>query len=373
MNIENVKLPPVPELPRDINGGEWDTGHVQGIALDTAHKYVYYSFTTVLVKTDISGNLIGTVSGLTGHLGCISFNDEDGKVYGSIEYKHDAIGQGIMKRTGRILAEEDAFYCAIFDVDKIDRVGLDAEKDGIMKAVYLPDVVGDFSGEGADGKPHRYACSGIDGTGFGPDFGAPKDSPRMLFIAYGIYGDNERRDNDHQVILRFDWRRFDAFAEPLNQDKPHHSGIRADHKYFLYTGNTTWGVQNLEYDAFLDAWLLSVYVGKKPQFRNPPMFIVDRTKAPVMGELKGLGGEQGELIFLKEIGVKDEENNLWGGYFPKGDTGIYAFGNGYYYFSFHGSYKQPTEDGGQKRIHTCHVKLVKYTGELPELFSVIED
>ncbi len=89
------------DFPRVIEGGAWDSGHVQGIALDTAHRYVYYSFTTVLVKTDISGRLIGTVSGLTGHLGCISFNDEDGKVYGSIEYKHDAIGQGIMAKTGK--------------------------------------------------------------------------------------------------------------------------------------------------------------------------------------------------------------------------------------------------------------------------------
>ena len=98
--MKSSSVPSPLSLPRDIDAGEWSEGHVQGIALDTERKYMYYSFTTVLVKTDLEGNLIGTVSGLTGHLGCISFNDEDGRVYGSIEYKHDVIGQNIMKRKG---------------------------------------------------------------------------------------------------------------------------------------------------------------------------------------------------------------------------------------------------------------------------------
>ena len=195
-------------LPRSIDGGKWNTGHVQGITLDTAHQYVYYSFTTMLIKTDLQGNLIGTVDGLLGHLGCIDFNDEDGKVYGSLELKHDSIGQGIMKKLGKQIAEEDSFYIAIFDVDKIDRVGMDAEKDGIMTAVYLPEVVDDYCSKAKDGKDHRYACSGIDGTAFGPVFGAPADSPSMLMVAYGVYGDNERTDNDYNVIMQFDWRKF---------------------------------------------------------------------------------------------------------------------------------------------------------------------
>ena len=101
------------KLPRTIDGGKWPTGHVQGITVDTAHKYIYYSFTTVLVKTDLEGNLIGTVDGLLGHLGCIDFNDDDGRVYGSLELKHDSIGKGIMKKTGVEIAEEDAFYIGL--------------------------------------------------------------------------------------------------------------------------------------------------------------------------------------------------------------------------------------------------------------------
>ena len=142
---------PVPALPHVIHSAEIPAGHVQGIAVDDKHKYIYYSFTTVFVKADLNGNVIGTVTGLTGHLGCISYNSDDGRVYGSIEYKHDSIGKGIMECTGVALAEEDAFYVAMFDVDKIDRIGMDAERDGIMRAVYLPEVVADYSAKNADG------------------------------------------------------------------------------------------------------------------------------------------------------------------------------------------------------------------------------
>ena len=54
-------------------------GYVQGIAVDEARGYVCYSFTTSLIKTDIHGNLIGSVEGLAGYLGCIDIDREDGR------------------------------------------------------------------------------------------------------------------------------------------------------------------------------------------------------------------------------------------------------------------------------------------------------
>lgn len=38
----------------------------------------------------------------------------------------------------------DAFYVAIFDVDKITRPDMDAETDGRETAVYLKEVVDDY-------------------------------------------------------------------------------------------------------------------------------------------------------------------------------------------------------------------------------------
>lgn len=341
------------KLPRIIDGGKWSTGHVQGITVDTARNYVYYSFTTMLVKTDMAGNLIGTVTGLLGHLGCIDFNDDDGRVYGSLELKHDSIGKGIMKNTGKEIAEEDAFYIAIFDVDKIDRVGMDAERDGVMTAVYLGEVVEDYNATDKCGKLHRYGCSGVDGTAFGPLPGAPKNSPTMLFIAYGIYGEIDREDNDHQVLLCFDWRKFGEYEQPLVQGIPHHSGPQPDAKYFLYTGNTTWGVQNLEYDAHTGDWYVAVYVGKKEKYPNYPMYVIDGAAAPYEGELRGREGERGLLLTLKNEGVMHADSGIAGLSFRWGQTGMYSLGDGQWYFSHHDSTPPP------EKLNTCVVHLYR--------------
>lgn len=353
-------------LPRLVTVDEFPEGHVQGIAIDSEHKYIYYSFTTALVKADMEGNIIGTVTGLTGHLGCIAYNEADRHVWGSIEYKHDSIGRGIMNRTGVALADEDAFYVAIFDVERIDRVGMDAERDGIMRAAYLPEVAEDYAAKNADGSDHRYSCSGIDGTGFGPVPGSPTGSPRMLFVAYGVYGNVDRTDNDNQIIMMFDPAEVAAAALPLSQSAPHHSGVRSRERFFLYTGNTTWGVQNLEYDSYLDAWLVSVYVGKKPQYKNPPLFLIDGAKAPVEREVPGLG-ITAKMLSLKQLGGHDEANDVWYSTFPKGQTGIYSVGGSYYYISFE---KKTVRDG--VKYFSTDVKLCRYTGEGEQLFDIAE-
>ena len=147
----------------NIHIGDYWTGHIQGIAVDKKREYIYCSFTTCLVKSDMNGNVVGSVKGLAGHLGCIAYNEEDGRVYGSLEYKHDKIGQDILDSQGNERDVEDGFYIVAFDIDKIDRMDMDAEKDGIMTAVYLQEVLDDYMAEG-----HRYGCSGIDGTTFAP-------------------------------------------------------------------------------------------------------------------------------------------------------------------------------------------------------------
>ena len=80
--------------PTSIESGPFKAGHIQGVAVDTQKGYVYYSYTTQLIKTDLKGNIIGSVTGLLGHLGDMDFNEDDGRVYGSLEYKNDAIGKG---------------------------------------------------------------------------------------------------------------------------------------------------------------------------------------------------------------------------------------------------------------------------------------
>ncbi len=346
------------KFPLSIPTGIHRSGHIQGIALDPEKGYLYCSYTQMLLKLDLQGNLIGSCTGLFGHLGCIAFNKEDGKIYGSLEYKNDSIGKGILNFLGKSDTElETAFFIAIFDVDRIDRPDMDACTSGVMKAVYLKEVSDDYNGCGEDGKEHRYACSGIDGTSFGPKFGTA-DGKHYLTVAYGIYGDVDRTDNDRQVLLQYDPEGWEELAMPLSQESFHKSGPSApDGKYFLFTGNTNWGVQNLEYDPGEKRWNLSVYVGKKPHFPNYPLFTVS-------GETPVTVNERGEKeLHLSEDGILHEDSGVRGWNFPLGQTGLYAFGNGYFYVSD----PKKLEDGRQ----TSTVRLCKRTpgGEYLEIIK----
>lgn len=329
-------------LPETIYSGKWTYGHCQGIAVDKERRFMYYSFTTALVKTDMQGNLVGTCVGLLGHLGCIAYNCEDGRVYGSLEYKNDAIGRGILNRAGHAEDVTDAFYIVRFDVDRIDRVGMDACADGVMQGVYLKEVVDDYHAEvEVNGRTvlHRHGCSGIDGTTFGPMPGQV-GGKQYLFVAYGIYSDLERDDNDDQVLLCYDISDWDSYARPISQQNMHTCGPEKPlRKFFVRTGNTNWGVQNLEYDPYINGFLMAVYRGSKPNWPNKPLYIVDASVAPV-----------GDRLTLKE------GPDCIGWDYPYGSTGLIALGDGSYYVSYDG------REGGE---FFTHVRAVPCSELLP--------
>jgi hypothetical protein len=321
-----------------ISSGTFGSLHCQGIAVDLQRGYIYYSFTTKFVKSDLLGNVLGTVDGIVGHLGCIDFHEEDGKVYGSLEYKNDEIGRGVRNALG-IGADfaANAFYVAIFDVDKIDRLGMDAEKDGVMRAVYLPTVVADFGGttvQGGRELAHIHGCGGMDGIAWGPDFGAGQEGEKFLHIAYGIRSDLSRTDNDYQVFVQYDARDWwETLAAPLSQSAMHRKGPdKPRRKYFAYTGNTTWGVQNMEYDAYTGDYFLCVYRGQKPQFPNYPMFVLDGSRKAEMAPLRGYDPEEmGLTLSLRDTG--EGTDGIFGMTFPHGSTGFFAAGDGTYFVS----------------------------------------
>ena len=345
-------------FPRRVHSGFWPEGHVQGIAIDEAGGYIYFSFTTILLKTDLAGNPVGSVCNIVGHLGCITFDPQRRRVYGSLELKHDAIGRGIVSRTGRELAEEDAFYLVSFDCDAIDRMGMDAEVAdaggrSVMTALYLPDVVRDYAeADGVSGKLHRYGCSGIDGTAYGPVFGADPDSEKRIMVCYGVYGDVERSDNDHQVILQYHPAMIEELGKPLTQAAPHHSGCGCEARYFFYTGNTTYGVQNLEYDPYTRTYIAAVYPGRKEGFVNYPLFFIDAASAPSERELVGRGGERG-LVLAPAAPVPSVDSSVGGCWFGLGQTGVYAFGDGRYAFSV----QLDRRDGDGRRMQGSEVVL----------------
>ena len=145
------------KLPLTIETGRWRGGHIQGITLDKEKGFLYCSFTTELVKLDLSGNVIGSVKGFTGHLGCLAMGT-DGRIWGSLEYKNDVIGKGILQNLGIDGEVTNAFYVAIFDGDKITERDMNAEKDGIMKTVWLREPTEDYLAEWEENGKTTTSC-----------------------------------------------------------------------------------------------------------------------------------------------------------------------------------------------------------------------
>lgn len=343
---------PPARLPLRQNGGTWPTSHVQGIAVDLRGGYIYYSFTTLLAKFDFGGRLVGTLVGWAGHLGDLDFNPRDGRVYGSLEYKKD-----------------QAFYIAVIDVSRLDRVGIDARTSDLFRTVFLPEVARDytadldgdgvFAGDVGKTADHRYGCSGIDGVSFGPPFGRT-DGPRLLTVAYGIYGNPARTDNDHQVLLQYDISDWSGHERPLREEAPHHSGpSAAQGKYFVRTGNTNFGVQNLAYDEASQRWFLGVYKGAKPSFPNYLMFAVDARTPPTLGDLIGVPGpggrgtEKGLLLALADDGLKDAATGIRG-WKQKADVGLQPVGRGLFYLAV---------NSGPRGQQTGDLTLHRWTGD----------
>ena len=173
-----------------------------------------------------------------------------------------------------------------------------------------------------------------------------------------MYGDTERDDNDYQVILCYDTEKWAQYEKPLAQSAMHKSGPDVpEKKLFVYTGNTYYGVQNLEYDVNTNAFLMAVYRGQKQNFPNYAFFAVDAAKAPIQGELKGIDYQaEGERLSLAEMGEKDEKSGVRGWHFKNGTTGLHSFGDGYFYIS---------HDGKDENGWYTNVKLYKWDGVHP--------
>ena len=342
-------------LPQTIYAEVMD-GHVQGIALDRDKGYMYYSFTSSFIKTDLEGKVVGSINRIQGHLGAMTLGP-DGRVYASLECKDDVIGRGIAERLGveTVSHEQSVFYIAIIDVDRIDRCGMDPEKDGVMTTVCIKDACRDYA-------DHKYGCSGIDGVTFAPRIGGGGSKP-YLYVAYGIYGDKERTDNDNQVLLCYDtscWKR--RYETPVVFGTvPENGPEKPLHKYFVYTGNTTWGVQNMAWDKHTGRIFLAVYKGRKPGYPNYPLFSIDVKQKPLKAVPKGLS-ETHETLALCKDGLYDEASGIWGYDFKWGSTGLCSLGDGLWYISENHKDKATG-------VQSCTARLYEWTGSGSKPFS----
>lgn len=287
--------------------------HIQGLALDKKEKCLYCSFTSAFFKCDLEGNVIGSVTGINGHLGAMTYEPKSKKVYASLEIKDDEIGRGVSDALGAERHEKAAsrFYVAEIDVRKIDR--LEVPFEDAMTLHPIEEVAKDYldtvevNGVTLE---HKYGCSGMDGVAIAPGFGA-KGKEKYLYVAYGVYGDTTRVDNDYNILLCF---KMDDLAKPV-------------HKYFVKTGNTRYGVQNMTYDADSERLYLAVYKGSKSQYPNYSLFSLDIHQKPFMGKLENVPYEENEV---EQVSVTE------GSFFKWGSTGLYSFGDGRWYISKNG-------------------------------------
>ncbi|MBR5704078.1 MAG: hypothetical protein IKX45_07505 [Bacteroidales bacterium] len=322
-------------LPSKVEVKIKSKDHVQGMAIDTAAHCFYLSFTTSMVKVDYEGNVLASIDSINGHLGAMTFDAATRKLYASLECKDDVIGQGIAKNLGKDAYSQSKFYIVVFDVDG----GL-TEQPGAGSPVVegqweVTEAINDYK--------TRYGCSGIDGVTIAPRMGKKRGKPR-LYVAYGIYGDISRRDNDHQILLEFKPNRFRHDHLP-----------KASAKYFVFTGNTEWGVQNLCYDPNTRCIFMACYAGKKPEYPNFSLFAVPVTQKPVKKVLRGLE-EDGEHLSLElwHQGLLASVPGLRGWRFGDPTTGVCTLGDGTWFVS--------TPLKLKKGFQTATIRQLKWKG-----------
>ena len=317
IEVENFTI--IDYFPLSLaSGGSWDIKHCQGMAIDQKNGYVYYSFTNTFVKCDFEGNAIGSITGIEGHLGDICFNEKDGKVYASLNPEG-----------------KKALYLAIIDVKNLKEMNTDAVKGNLIRTVHLTHVWKDFKAKVKNnGKTYsrRYGVSGTDAMCFGPSFETGKG--HYLTISCGTTPQIDRTDNDYQVLVQYDvtsW--WSKYGQPLRYDKVHHIGPENIHgKFFVYTGNTYYGVQTMTYFDELNLWFLNVYVTRKDNFPQYNLFIVDGDIKPQEKALKGQDKKDVQKVLtLYQDGNLDNETGIYGWKTAEGSRGMEYLFNGLFY------------------------------------------
>lgn len=288
----------------DLQGGN---SHMQGFCVDDKGEYMYFSYTSALVKVDMkTGEVVGSVGGFGqgsfgtpggAHLGDLAYYD--GKIYGSLEYKDPG----------------KKFFIAAFDEDYITEIGMDMkEMDAGVDGILLAEPTADFraplndtpsSEDGyavnEENKGHAFGCSGIDGVAFATMPG--DDSGKIyMFVAYGIYSWTDRYDNNYNVLQVYDpddfhteeardgvLRRF-TYERGLSLDIDEGEALEACDTLYAWTGTTNYGVQNLDTDLDTGDLVLYTYANVKnwgeDNWPGYQLYVVDGSVAPEMKEIE---------------------------------------------------------------------------------------
>ncbi|MBQ3230035.1 MAG: hypothetical protein IJB49_03355 [Clostridia bacterium] len=189
--------------------------HMQGFS--SGNGFMYWSFTDSLVKTTLSGTVKCQVEIHGGHLGdCDYYN---GKIYASY------LGRAL---PGHAWEYWTGFMIYVFDADDlqiVDIINLDI-CDYYKSITCTPEDTRGFQG--------------IDGVCFAPD---PISGEMRMFVACALYTGEKYSS---QIILQFT-------PEGIYETE-----------YHIPTGNTVYGIQNLDYDAENNEFWFTTYGGSQP-------------------------------------------------------------------------------------------------------------
>jgi len=317
----------IDDILTTVCAGTPPAGHQQGIAVDDSLTYLYASFTTQLVKVDLTtGEIVGSVSGWSGHLGDIAYYD--GRIYGSMFWERAGLNE---------------CYIAVFDCDQI--AGEMTNYGDVIQTMKLFDVKTEAIGD--ETVEHYYGINGIDGVAFGTIPGDTSGEIVMMVSCGQDLNEEDHPDRDYQIMLQYNTNEFleldgkgstqlkEGVSDTPADNNCHEKGLYLSDKYFVYTGNTQYGVQNLEYDTYSGNYIMTIYNyngASSPynsEFPNYNMFYVDASVAPQvqtlkLGALEGhyasLGGvapdcsnrAEGKVLTLASVGSKHEASGIWG-------------------------------------------------------------
>ncbi len=199
--------------------------HMQGFT--SSKENMYWSFTTALAKTTLTGTMKAQVEVHGGHLGDCDYHD--GKIYAS--YLGNAL-------PGHDWNDWTSFKLYVFDAEDLrvlDIINLDI-CDEYKRITCTPEDTRGFQA--------------VDGVAIAPD---PVTGEDRIFVACALYN-GEKYSN--QIILQFT---MDGKYET---------------EYHIPTGNTVFGIQNLDYDAENKEFWFSTYGASEPYQAKEMLFCV---------------------------------------------------------------------------------------------------
>lgn len=199
--------------------------HLQGFS--SGGGYMYWSFTDSLVKTTLNGTMRAQVQIYGGHLGDCDYHD--GKIYAS--YMKNAL-------PGHEWGDWEGFCIYVFDAVDLHIIDIYDLK--------ICDEYKKMAGKDGDVRGFR----GIDGVTFAPD---PVTGETKMFVACAVITGEKYSS---QIILQ------------LTTDGVYET------EYYVPTGNTVFGIQNLDYDSDAHEFWFSTYGGPEPYMPKETLFCV---------------------------------------------------------------------------------------------------